>query len=184
MTQDLTDRQLQIIEAAIALFLRDGVGVSTASIAKAAGVSNGTLFNAFATKQALIDTIYCLTKREMFEALPADKSAPLTKAAIRTNWDGYFDWARSAPAHREIMHLLLDAGLASAEARAEIDALAAPHAAWMTQAWMAGTIQGPSVAFISGLIFHYLDLVLTEHLTGDDEALAFDMLCKSIGLTT
>lgn len=43
----------QIVDAARALFMSKGFNVSTAEIAKAAGVSEGSIFNRFATKQSL-----------------------------------------------------------------------------------------------------------------------------------
>jgi AcrR family transcriptional regulator len=43
----------QILEAAREVFLRDGLAASTASIAKAAGVSEGSIFKRFPTKEAL-----------------------------------------------------------------------------------------------------------------------------------
>jgi len=54
----MTQKREQIIETAIRLFAEEGVGVATARIAKEANVSNGTLFNHFETKQALLDTVY------------------------------------------------------------------------------------------------------------------------------
>ena len=73
----MPDRKSQIITAATSLFLNEGVGVSTASIAKAAEVSNGTLFNTFATRQILIDTIYKDAKTAMFGAEPASASTTI-----------------------------------------------------------------------------------------------------------
>jgi hypothetical protein len=81
------------------------------------------------------------------------------------------------------MHLLLDAGLASAETKAEVDMLAAPHGVWVQEALDAGVIRGPSVNFIGRLILFQLDLVITENLSDTEADLAFDMLCTSIGLT-
>ena len=43
----------QILEAARAVFLNEGVSASTARIAKAAGVSEGSIFKRFATKEEL-----------------------------------------------------------------------------------------------------------------------------------
>ena len=177
----MNDRQLQIIDAAIPLFLTEGVGVSTARIAKAAGVSNGTLFNAFATKQDLIDAIYRLTKTEMFGALTLCRGT-FDRAALRQNWDEYLNWARAKPLHPKIMHLLLDAGLASARVKAEIDALIQPYGQALEATFVAGQMRGPNLSYINGLIFFYLDQVISQDLRGAEEDLAFTMLCDSIGL--
>lgn len=53
MSRPRTIRTERILEAARALFLERGYGVSTAEIARAADVSEGTLFKRFATKSAL-----------------------------------------------------------------------------------------------------------------------------------
>ncbi|MEO0487112.1 MAG: TetR/AcrR family transcriptional regulator [Pseudomonadota bacterium] len=179
----MTNRQTQIIAAAIPLFLREGVGVSTARIAKEAGVSNGTLFNAFATKQDLIDAIYRSTKGAMFAAMQPPGDAPFDLPQMRANWAGYLAWARADPDAHRVMHLLLRSGLASPKVKAEIDTLAAPHAQNLITAMERGTIRGPTVAFVADLIFAQIDLVIDHNLTGADETLAFDMLCNTIGLT-
>lgn len=178
----MADRKTHLIAAATTLFLEEGVGVSTANIAKAAGVSNGTLFNAFATKQTLIDTIYSDAKTAMFAAIPHHSNDPFNRTTVRGNWDGYLTWARQNPEMRRVMHLLLDAGLASDTTQADINAMAAPHAGWLQNALDTGIIRGPSVHFIGQLIFFHLDLVLNEQLDTGDQDLAFEMLCTSIGL--
>ncbi|MEO1480798.1 MAG: TetR/AcrR family transcriptional regulator [Myxococcota bacterium] len=179
----MADRKTQIIAAATTLFLEEGVGVSTAKIAKAANISNGTLFNVFATKQLLIDAIFRDAKEGMFNSVPHFGDAPFNRTHLRANWDGYLAWAEQNPRTRRVMHLLLDAGLASAETQAEVNAIAAPHGAWLQDALNRGTIRGPSVSFIGRLIFFQLDLVINEKLDAAGEELAFDMLCTAIGLT-
>lgn len=179
----MTDRKKQIIDAATKLFLEEGVGVSTARIAKAAGVSNGTLFNAFATKQRLIDAIYKNAKIAMFGSAPCFGDAPYNRSNLRANWDGYLKWARKNPETRRVMHLMLDAGLASSETQAEVYDIAAPYAVWTQQALDQGVIRGPSVSFVGQLTFFYLDLVINENLDRAGEDLAFEMLCTALGLT-
>lgn len=179
----MNDRQTQIIEAAIPLYLSDGVGVSTASVARAAGVSNGTLFNAFATKQDLIDAMYLSAKRGMFEALALDEDAKFDRATVAEGWRSYLDWAHHRPHHRQIMHLLLEAGLVSEPVRAQVDTLARAQGAWIEQALRDGTIRAPNVEYVVKLIFFHTDLVISQSLEGEEEKLAFEMLCSSIGLT-
>ncbi|PAB58627.1 TetR/AcrR family transcriptional regulator [Anaeromicrobium sediminis] len=53
------DKKEMIMEAALRLFNEFGFhGTPTSKIAKEAGVSNGTLFNYFSTKEELINTLY------------------------------------------------------------------------------------------------------------------------------
>ncbi|SJN58295.1 DNA-binding transcriptional repressor AcrR [Vibrio ruber DSM 16370] len=87
-------KKLQIIEAAIRLFAQDGVGVSTAAIAKEASVSNGTLFNHFETKQMLIDDVYLFIKRNMADVIlrQVNFSAPISEVLF-TQWIAFAHWS-------------------------------------------------------------------------------------------
>lgn len=53
MARPRTISDEQILDAARAVFLRDGVAASTATVAREAGVSEGTVFRRFATKDEL-----------------------------------------------------------------------------------------------------------------------------------
>lgn len=178
----MNERQTQIADAAIELFLAQGVGVSTAAIAKAAGVSNGTLFNAFPTKQHLIDAIYLNTKASFFDAIVLKDGEAFNRTSLQRLWSAHLAWARKYPQRNQIKRLLLQAGLASDTAQSEADALGAAHVAWMSDGHNAGLIRGPSIAFISELIFFHIDLVIDQSLNRADEDLAFDMLCNAIGI--
>jgi AcrR family transcriptional regulator len=182
----MNNRQTQIITCAIPLFLTEGVGVSTARIAKAAGVSNGTLFNAFATKQDLIDAIYLKTKTDMVAAFAtsddASKDAPLGRARLRAMWDAYLDWAKTTPQDHKVMHLLKDSGLTSPAMNGVVDRMLAPYATGLQRALTTGAIIGPDAAYVGAVIFAQIDLVIDHDLQGHDVDLAFDMLCNTIGL--
>lgn len=179
----MNERQKQIAAVATDLFLTQGVGVSTARIAKAAEVSNGTLFNAFPTKQALIDAIYHDAKAGMFGAIPHAGDAPFTRANFRENWSAYLAWAQENPAKRRIMHFLLDSGLASQGTKDAVNMLAAPHAMWLQKALDAGQINGPSTGFLGSLIFFFADHVIDDNLSSEEADMAFGMLTNAIGLT-
>jgi AcrR family transcriptional regulator len=179
----MNDRQKQIASVATDLFLTEGVGVSTAQIAKTAEVSNGTLFNAFPTKQTLIDAIYHDAKAEMFGAIPHAGDTPFSQAHFRENWTAYLAWARANPGKRRIMHFLLDSGLASQTTKDAVNQIAAPHAMWLEKALAAGQIAGPSTGFIGSLIFFFADHVIDDNLSSQEADMAFDMLSNAIGLT-
>lgn len=59
------DKRSTILEAATRVIATQGLGASTASIAKEAGVASGTLFVYFATKSDLINQLYLELKTEM-----------------------------------------------------------------------------------------------------------------------
>jgi AcrR family transcriptional regulator len=62
----LPDKQAQILEAALRLFVAQGFhGTPTSQIAKEAGVSNGTLFHYYATKEELVVALYNHVKDQL-----------------------------------------------------------------------------------------------------------------------
>lgn len=60
------DKREQILASALTLFVEFGFhGTPTSKIAKEAGVSNGTLFHYFATKEELIKELYISIKNDL-----------------------------------------------------------------------------------------------------------------------
>jgi AcrR family transcriptional regulator len=59
MTAPSTDTRTRILKAALACFTADGYEqTTTARIRERSGVSNGTLFHHFPTKEAIADALY------------------------------------------------------------------------------------------------------------------------------
>ena len=103
----MSDKKTQILQAAIRLFGEDGVGVATSKIAKKAGVSNGTLFNYFETKQDLIDGVYFYIKERMANEIVSEVSSDLTmKAMFFEIWKLYVLWAYDNPLEHKVLDLL------------------------------------------------------------------------------
>jgi len=92
-----------IVETAIWRFAQDGLHLSTAEIAKHASISNGHLFRAFPTKQALLDACYTHTVTQL--------AAPLHEGAMQAQpgellrvqlWRWWMLPAKVALAQREV----------------------------------------------------------------------------------
>ncbi|MCL2559911.1 MAG: TetR/AcrR family transcriptional regulator [Turicibacter sp.] len=82
------DSKAKILTAALTLFRTEGFhGTSTAKIAKEAGVSNGTLFHHFKTKEELINTLY-LQEKEAYKEYVLNELPDFspTKKYMRTMW--------------------------------------------------------------------------------------------------
>jgi len=102
-----------ILDAAILLFDRGGIAVSTAKVAAAAGVSNGTLFNYFSSKQRLLDAVYMHLTDELAAALGEfDNGAP-PREQFFTAWRRWLEWAKGTPKHHRVKLLLKGADLVS-----------------------------------------------------------------------
>jgi AcrR family transcriptional regulator len=140
----------RLIEVALVEFTRHGPDATLDAIAKAAGVGAGTLYRHFPTRDALIEAVYraelarvCDAAAELLQTLPA-------AAALRAWMDRFIDYmttkygmgdalraviasggnpyAQSRERLETAIALLLDAGAAAGELRADVtpgDVLAA-----------------------------------------------------------
>ena len=95
-----------------------------ADVASAANVSNGTLFNYFATKQELIDELYIWVKSDLAEAISAIDEELAINEQMRLIWDLWLEWASSQREAHAVMNLLHQSGLASEAARVKGSELA------------------------------------------------------------
>jgi len=118
----MNDKRDMIFEAAITLFAADGFWkTSTASIAKKAGVANGTLFNCFASKEILIDEIYSGLKGELFQAIsrgmPEDAGL---QTCLNQVWKAVVNWALDHPVRWRLMEQLRLSELVSSETKSAV----------------------------------------------------------------
>ncbi|AJR07130.1 TetR/AcrR family transcriptional regulator [Photobacterium gaetbulicola] len=97
-------KRQQLLDTALALFVANGVqATSTASIAREAGVATGTLFHHFASKQALIDTLYLEAKQDLAQVLSSPLDATALPEQLRQLWERALAWATSHPSQLKLM---------------------------------------------------------------------------------
>jgi AcrR family transcriptional regulator len=114
MARPLSEEKRQaLLNSAAECVASFGTGASTAKIAKAAGVSEGTLFTYFPTKDDLLNQLFLEIETNLTETMlapyPADASARDRLCAV---WNRLIDW-----------------GLAHATARSMVEECLAGHAA-------------------------------------------------------
>ncbi|WP_417467871.1 TetR/AcrR family transcriptional regulator [Maricaulis sp.] len=101
----MTDKRTRLIETAIRLFHERGFwDTPTALIAREAGVANGTLFNYFPSKAALVEAVYLSLKQSWATHLQA--AAPASGSVhdkLAGYWTGAIDWARAHPDHYALL---------------------------------------------------------------------------------
>lgn len=92
-----------ILEAAVHEIAEAGLGAATAKIAKRAGIASGTLFTYFATKEELLNELYCELKLEVYARVNADfpHKASLERRA-RHVWSSFLKWAIECPEKRKV----------------------------------------------------------------------------------
>jgi AcrR family transcriptional regulator len=98
------DKRAAIMSAAARVIAAQGLGAATATIAKEAGVSNGSLFTYFDTKADLLNQLYLELKTEMGAAalggLPADGDA---REQLLSMCSGWLRWATGYPERRRTL---------------------------------------------------------------------------------
>ncbi len=88
------DNKDKILKSALKLFIREGFhGTSTAKIANEAGISNGTLFHHFKTKEDLINKLYISIKEE-YKTFLLERMEPCetSKSKIKQLWLNCVEW--------------------------------------------------------------------------------------------
>ncbi len=101
------DKHLALLRAATEVIAAQGLGASTASIAKLAGVAEGTLFRYFATKDVLLAAVF----EHLIEAMEAcftvgyEANAPVKQRTL-VMWNNYVDWGIAHPAAYATMNQL------------------------------------------------------------------------------
>jgi AcrR family transcriptional regulator len=92
------------MSAAIRVIASQGLGAATATIAKEAGVSNGSLFTYFETKADLFNQLYIELKAEMAAAaldeLPIESD--IRKQVLHV-WSRWLRWATTDPEKRRTL---------------------------------------------------------------------------------
>lgn len=169
-----------ILAAAISVFVAEGVSVSTAKIATAAGVSNGTLFNYFPTKQALIDSLYVSIKTDLADAAGVFDPDESIERCVRQVWDRWFGWARQNRDAHLVVNLLHQAGMASAEAQAAGNVAIEGAAQVLFEAQQSGILVDLPLEHLGALIQHNLDQAVVSELDDRQAEIAFHVLWNGI----
>lgn len=120
------DRRSAIMLAAIRVIASQGLGAPTATIAKEAGISNGSLFTYFETKADLLNQLYVELKAEMaataLEGLPSESDI---RMQMLHAWSHWLRWATSYPEKRQALtHLGVSGDITSESRQTASDALA------------------------------------------------------------
>jgi AcrR family transcriptional regulator len=111
------EKKLALLDAATDVVAALGVSAPTASIAKKAGVAEGTLFRYFSTKEVLFRELFVYLSEDLSGVLARayEPSAPL-KARTWTLWSNFIDWGLAHPARHRAMAQLAVAGVGDGNA--------------------------------------------------------------------
>src|ERR1700678_4293491 len=114
------DKRAAILRAATKTIAEDGIGASTASVSKAAGVGEGSLFRYFPDKDKLLNELYRELKLDMRSAMIT--GFPLTgslRKRVQHIWNAYVAWGMDSPAKRRAMMQLTVSDRITGQSRQE-----------------------------------------------------------------
>lgn len=161
------DKRTAILAAAVRRIDAEGLGVSTAAVAKDAGVASGTLFTYFRTKAELLNTVYLETKGEMAAAAlkgyPAE--AELRKQVLHV-WTHWTAWAAAHPAKRRVLARLGVSDEITAETRAAVQREFAVLAEMMRRIREGGHLRNAPMPFVAALMTSHAETTM-DAMIGD-----------------
>jgi AcrR family transcriptional regulator len=165
------------MSAAIRVIASQGLGAPTATIAKEAGVSNGSLFTYFKTKADLFNQLYIELKTEMASA-PVD-GLP-TEGDIREQmlhiWTHWLCWAMSCPEKRRTLAHLGVSDDITPDSRKIAHRMMAGIAKLLEQSRENGPMRdaplGFVVALMSALADATIDFMIHDPANADEHRIA------------
>jgi AcrR family transcriptional regulator len=160
MARPLSEEKRQaLLDAAADFVAASGTGASTARIAKAAGVSVGTLFTYFPTKDDLLNQLFVDIETNLTETMlapyPADASA---KDRLFAVWNRLIDWGLKQATARKALRQLKVSDRVTAESRRQCHAMQLDARA-MVEECLAGHAAPDRIAFyIDTILFDLADI--------------------------
>lgn len=183
------DKRNAIINAAVAEFAARGVWSTPASaVSKAAGIAEGTLFTYFATKEILINEVYCALKKEMAEVIMAayPRSEDI-RSRFQHFWNEYVNWGARNPNKVTVMAQLRYSDQITEESRMAGSAPFAELSDLLTKSMEEKIIRPYPIDFIGAMIGGMaeltMDFIARNEQSGTDYCAAgFETLWRGIAL--
>lgn len=175
------------MSAAARVIAVQGLGAATATIAKEAGVSNGSLFTYFDTKADLLNQLYLELKTEMGTAalsgFPADGDA---REQLLSMGAGWLRWAVAHPEKRRTLAQLDVSDEITAGTHAAASAEMKSIAEILERSRANGPLRDAPLAFVVALANAVADATIDFVIRDPDHAEAhardgFEALWRAIG---
>lgn len=147
------EKQVALLNAAAQAVSAQGIEARTASIARLAGVAEGTLFRYFATKDVLLNELYLYLKQDLSNAMRRGfvADAPLESRA-RSLWNGYVDWGIANPTFVKALSQLSVSDSITAETRSRANRIF-PEVSQVSKALAGGDALADSPADFVDVVF-------------------------------
>jgi AcrR family transcriptional regulator len=163
------DKRAAITSAATHVIAAQGLGAATATIARQAGVSNGSLFTYFDTKADLFNQLYLELKTEMGTAalggLPDDLGV---REQMLYMWSRWLRWATAYPHKRRALAQLEVSDEITASTHAAASQSLAGIARILERSRENGPMRDAPLAFVVALANALADATI-DYIIGDPD---------------
>lgn len=180
------EKQQALLQAAALAVAEQGVLATTSSIAKRAGVAEGTLFTYFENKDALLQAVYLHLKQGLCDSLmPAYPHEADHRQRLEHVFQGYVGWGLAYPDGRSAVARLAASGLIAEDTRNQAgEPFLAIYQMLEDAVQQRVLVQAP-IAFLSSMIERIADITIEYIGLHPDEAkhyreLGFGMLWKAL----
>ena len=176
-----------IMSAAIQVIVSQGLSAPTATIAKQAELSNGSLFNYFETKADLLNQLYIELKSEMATAalggLPANTNI---REQLLYVWSHWLLWAASCPEKRRaLVHLGVSNDITTESRQAANEAFSGIKKL-LEEGVEKGPMRDAPLGFVVSMVDALADSTIDYMINDPENAekhrmMAFDAIWRMIG---
>lgn len=147
------DKRNAIMEAAVRVIVSQGLSAPTATIAKEARISNGSLFTYFETKSDLFNQLYLEIKNRMITAAMKDLPAGGDfRKQLSHAWSNWMDWSVSNPQKRRALEQLNVSDEITPATREAAHKAAADLNELMERIRAYGSLKTAPMSFVGGLV--------------------------------
>jgi AcrR family transcriptional regulator len=158
------EKRSALLESATQAVAELGVQASTASIARGAGVAEGTLFTYFESKEALFQELYLHLKRGLADAVMPDYPTGADyMQRMQHVFERYVNWGLANPSARFAVARLAGSGQISDDTRSQGIERFLAVAQMMQDGVRDGVLVDAPISFLSSLIEHIADTTI-EHI--------------------
>lgn len=170
------DKQSAIIAGATRVIASQGLGATTATIAKESGVSNGSLFTYFNTKADLLNRLYIELKMEMASVIDGISTERDLREQALCMWTQWMSWATSSPEKRRTLALLNVSDDITSESHQTARQVMSGFREFMRRVTENGPLRdeplGLRVAFMNGLAEATIDYMMQDPANADKHSRA------------
>lgn len=162
MARPLSEEKRQaLLESAAKLVATLGTGASTAKIAQAAGVSEGTLFVYFPTKDDLLNQLFVEIETDLAETMlaPYSKSEG-ARDELNHIWNRLIDWGLTNPLWRKAMRQLKVSDRVTVQSRRRCEAMLSEARAMVEQCLSEHADPGRAAFYIDTILFGLADITI------------------------